>query len=205
MKITQRLLRDASHPTGVTERIARAAEGGTISNDEAVAAWVTVFTAGHETSVTLITNTLHAIVHQQGIFDDIHGNEALIIPAVEETLRLHTPVVVALRVARHETTLADQHIRRGDRLTVLLGAANRDPSVFDGPHEFALHRTNARSHLAFGLGAHHCLGSQLARMEARAVVRAVSRQAEHLALAQPTSWVPGRSFRSLRSLILTVA
>lgn len=91
--------------------------------------------------------------------------------AVEEILRLDSPVQLTARVARNDVEVAGTTIRRGELVVVYLAAANRDPAVFPDPHRFDIERPNAGKHLAFSGGRHFCLGAALARAEGEVGLR----------------------------------
>jgi cytochrome P450 len=93
--------------------------------------------------------------------------------AVEEILRLESPVQMLPRTARCDVEIAGQRIRAGQLIILLLGGANRDPRVFTDPGRFDITRPNARDHLAFGSGIHGCLGAALARIEGAVALRAL--------------------------------
>ena len=92
---------------------------------------------------------------------------------VEEVLRLDPPVLLTARMAACDTELAGQQVRAGSMVTAILGGANRDPEVFADPQRFDVARANARDHIAFSSGRHHCLGAQLARMEGDVGLRTI--------------------------------
>jgi cytochrome P450 len=85
--------------------------------------------------------------------------------AVEEVLRHDSPVQLTGRTAKAGAVVAGREVRAGTRVTLLLGAANRDPEVFADPTRFDVTRANARDHLAFSAGIHYCVGAGLARLE----------------------------------------
>jgi cytochrome P450 len=91
--------------------------------------------------------------------------------AVDELLRLESPVQMTGRLCIADTEIDGVEIPRGTPLLCLLGAANRDPAVFDNPTVFDLDRPNSRDHLALSAGVHYCLGANLARMEGRLGLR----------------------------------
>jgi cytochrome P450 len=92
--------------------------------------------------------------------------------AVEEILRLESPVQLTARVARTDTVVAGTPVEQGQMVVVYLAAANRDPAVFADPHRFDVERDNAGRHLAFSGGRHFCLGAALARAEGEVGLRA---------------------------------
>ena len=91
--------------------------------------------------------------------------------AVEEILRLESPVQLSARVARRDIDVAGTTIRRGEMVVLYLAGANRDPAVFEDPHRFDIERPNANKHLSFSSGRHFCLGAALARAEGEVGLR----------------------------------
>jgi cytochrome P450 len=92
---------------------------------------------------------------------------------VEEVLRLDPPVLLTARMSVRDTELGGHPVRAGSMVTAVLGGANRDPEVFPDPLRFDVARPNARDHISFSAGRHHCLGAQLARMEGEVGLRAI--------------------------------
>ena len=139
--------------------------------------------AGFETTVNLLGNAvvlLDAHPDQwQALLADPSGWDR----AVEEVLRLDSPVQLTGRTALTDTTVAGRRVPAGGRVTVLLGAANRDPEVFADPARFDVTRANAREHLAFSAGLHYCVGAGLARLEAVVALRALARHFPGLRVA----------------------
>jgi len=129
-----------------------------LSDDEVVAAVVLLLNAGHEASVNAFGNGM------VGLLSGGHRPAANITLTVEEMLRFDAAAQLFERTAMESVTLGETTIEAGQKVAVLLGAANRDPAVFDQPDEFRVDR-DPNPHLAFGVGLHHCLGSPLARME----------------------------------------
>ena len=115
--------------------------------------------------------------------------------AVEEILRFESPVQWTGRVAMTDVVLNGHTICRGDLVLAGIGAANRDPSVFDDPERFNVERTENR-HIAFGFGIHYCLGAMLAKLEAQIALTEFFRRYPHAALAQKSlRWRPGLVLR----------
>jgi cytochrome P450 len=145
-----------------------------LTEEELHATVLLLLGAGFETTVNLLGNAV--------VLFDAHREqwEALVAEpsgwdgAVEEVLRHDSPVQITGRAARADVRLAGQEIRAGARITLLLGAANRDPAVFDEPTRFDVTRANAREHLAFSGGIHYCLGAGLARLEAVVALRTLA-------------------------------
>jgi pimeloyl-[acyl-carrier protein] synthase len=124
----------------------------------------------------------------------------LIKSAVEELVRYDSPIQRTVRVAREDLELGDARICRGERISLMIGAANRDPAAFPNPDRLDVGR-GERRHLAFGLGPHFCLGSSLARLEGQVAIAAVVAQFPGLRLlTEAPEWKPNLNFRGLRSL-----
>lgn len=129
-----------------------------LSGDEVVASVVLLLNAGHEASVNVFGNGLVAML-RRGLRPG-----AVVAPAVEEMLRFDSALQLFERTATADTVVGGVLVREGDKVAALLGAANRDPAVFERPDDFVVDR-EPNPHLAFGAGVHFCLGSPLARME----------------------------------------
>ena len=154
---------------------------GELSHDEAASTWVLLFLAGHETSANLIANVVHALATHPDARAQVAA--AGVAAAVEETLRWDPPVPLNGRMAKATTDVGGVRVEKGTFVNTIVGAANRDPSVFEAPEEFRVHRVQAPTHLSFGQGTHFCLGAQLARAEVEVGVETLLRRAPDLCLA----------------------
>jgi cytochrome P450 len=130
-----------------------------------------VLAAGFETTVNLLGNGIRMLLDAPEHLDTLRQRPDLWPNAVEEILRLESPVQLTARVAHNDVELAGRRIKRGELVVVYLAAANRDPSVFPDPHRFDIERPNAGKHLAFSGGRHFCLGAALARAEGEVGLR----------------------------------
>lgn len=130
-----------------------------------------VLAAGFETTVNLLGNGIRLLLDTPEQLRRLQERPQLWPNAVEEILRLESPVQLTARVARTDTEVAGRPIKRGDMVVVYLAAANRDPAVFTDPHRFDVERDNANRHLAFSGGRHFCLGAALARAEGEVGLR----------------------------------
>lgn len=139
----------------------------TLEPDEAVVTALLLLAAGHETTSALISNAIVALSESQNL---VRRAAIQIEDFVEEVLRWDSPVQVTGRVAADDLDLQGSHIADGDQVVVVLGAANRDSAVFRDPDRFDPARERA-GHLAFGHGAHFCVGAALARLETAEVIR----------------------------------
>ena len=130
-----------------------------------------VLGAGFETTVNLISNAVGRFSEHPDQLARCLEDPTLWDGAVEEVLRHDSPVQLTGRTAVRDTTVAGIDLPAGTTVLIMLGGANRDPAVFADPDRFDVGRANAGDHLAFSLGAHFCLGAQLARLEARVALR----------------------------------
>ncbi|OBG59671.1 cytochrome P450 [Mycobacterium sp. E3339] len=142
-----------------------------LDSDELQAIAGLVLAAGFETTVNLLGNGIRMLLDAPDRLDTLRHRPELWPNAVEEILRLESPVQLTARVALGDVELAGQQLRRGDLVLVYLAAANRDPAVFAEPHRFDIERPNAGRHLAFSGGRHFCLGAALARAEGEVGLR----------------------------------
>jgi cytochrome P450 len=123
---------------------------------------------GIETTEGMITN---AVLHLAADLPSLQDAE--LDDAIEESLRMEPAAAVVDRYATRDVSLGGAEIRRGDLVIVSIAGANRDPAVFPDPDRFLVDRPNARQHLAFAHGPHVCIAADLARLETRAVLRAL--------------------------------
>lgn len=130
-----------------------------------------VLAAGFETTVNLLGNGIRMLLDAPEHLDTLRRRPELWPNAVEEILRLESPVQLTARMALNDVDVAGRQLHRGDLVLVYLVAANRDPAVFADPHRFDIERPNAGRHLAFSGGRHFCLGAALARAEGEVGLR----------------------------------
>jgi cytochrome P450 len=181
--------------------IAAEEAGDRLTEDELLATCVLLFFAGHETTVNLIGNGTLALLRHPDQLQRLHAKPALIGNAVEELLRYDSPVQRTGRVASEDLEFNGIFLRRGDRVNMLVGAANRDPAQFADPDRLDITRPNAAQHLSFAAGIHYCVGAPLARLEAQLAIAALLRRAPTLRLVdeRPT-WRSTFVLRGLQSL-----
>jgi cytochrome P450 len=130
-----------------------------------------VLAAGFETTVNLLGNGIRMLLDTPEHLDTLRQRPESWPNAVEEILRLESPVQLTARLAVKDVEIAGTQIKRRELVIVYLAAANRDPSVFPNPHHFDIERPNAGKHLAFSGGRHFCLGAALARAEGEVGLR----------------------------------
>ncbi len=146
-------------------------EGPHLSHEELLATAGLVLAAGFETTVNLLGNGICMLLETPEHLATLADRPKLWPNAVEEILRLDSPVQLSARIASKDTDIAGTLVRRGERVILYLAGANRDPKVFDDPHRFDIERENAGKHLSFSGGRHFCLGAALARAEGEVGLR----------------------------------
>lgn len=153
-------------------QLIEAADGGVRLNESELRAVAgLVLAAGFETTVNLLGNGIRLLLSNPDQLAALTDDPSLWPNAVEEILRLDSPVQLTARVALTDTEIAGRQVQSGEIVIVCLAAANRDPKVFTDPHRFDVRRANAGRHLAFSGGRHFCLGAALARMEGEVGLR----------------------------------
>jgi cytochrome P450 len=186
--------------------IAARDSGDRLSEEELIILGGSILVAGYETTANQISLSLVTLLDHPAELAKLRADPGLIHGAVEEMLRYVTINVLPLaRVTTEDVELSGVMIPANELVLPLSWAANRDPQVFSEPGRFDVSRGPA-SHLAFGTGAHHCLGAPLARVEVQESVRALVTRLPGLALAVPPEelrFKPGMALRSLRELLIT--
>ncbi len=150
-----------------------------------------LFAGGQETTVRLLSFAVRIMAEQPDVQAALRADRELIPNFIEETLRFESPLRSQFRMARTRTRVAGVDIPAGSTLMLLPGAANRDPRTFDDPSTFDLRRPNARNHLAFGHGIHHCAGAHLARAEGRVTVNRLLDRTSDIAVSRADHGDPG--------------
>ncbi|MFI7351432.1 cytochrome P450 [Streptomyces sp. NPDC049936] len=177
-----------------------AADAGGLTAEELLGMAFLILVAGHETTVNLISATVHSLLTHPGQLDRLRAEPDLAGGAVEESLRFNSPVhASAFRFAAEPLELAGTPVAAGDSVLVSLAAASRDPGHFPDPDRFDIGRA-PRGHLGFGHGLHHCLGAPLARMEATVAVRLLLERYPTLAFATDPATLTWRTSTLLRGL-----
>jgi cytochrome P450 len=164
-------LRRAPGDDLMSQLIQASEEGAQLSDRELQATAGLVLAAGFETTVNLLGNGIRMLLDHPGQLATLAARPELWPNAVEEILRLESPVQLSARVARKDVDLAGTVVRRGEMVVTYFAGVNRDPTVFAEPHRFDVERHNANKHLSFSGGRHFCLGAALARAEGEVGLR----------------------------------
>jgi cytochrome P450 len=163
-----------------------------------------LFAAGQETTARLLCAGMRFLCEHPTVAEDLRGDSEAISNFVEECLRLEGPIKGSFRLALRDTTLAGVDIPAGSVLMAIVGAANRDPRIFEDPDRFDAGRSNARRNIAFGHGEHFCIGAGLARAEARIGFERLLARLDDIRLVNPGALSYAESFiiRGLNDLPL---
>jgi cytochrome P450 len=170
-----------------------------LTSDEVVATAVLLLMAGHEATVNVIGNGVWALLRHADEWQRLLKDPALLEPAVEELIRYDSPLQLFERTATEDVEIAGFRIAKGEKIAALLGAAARDPEVFDAPDTLDLGRS-PNPHIGFGVGIHYCIGAPLARVEVAAALRALTLRLPALRLANQPERRPEFVIRGLRTL-----
>lgn len=164
----------------------------------------TLFAAGQETTARLLATAMRILAEQPALADELRTDREAIPNFIEECLRMESPIKGPFRLALCDTQLAGVDIPMGSVVMAMLGAANRDPRVFEDANRFDAKRANARRNIAFGHGEHFCPGSSLTRTEARISIERLLARLDELQLANPSalSYLPSFIIRGLNDLPL---
>ncbi|MFD6876681.1 MULTISPECIES: cytochrome P450 [unclassified Streptomyces] len=179
-------------------------EGGdSLSPDELIGMSLLLLIAGHETTVHMIGNGMRALFAHPDQLADLRADPGLLDGAIEEMLRYDGPVETCTeRLALQDVAMGGVVIPAGSAVLIAMADADRDPARFREPDRFDIHR-DARGHIAFGHGLHHCLGAPLARMEGRIALRSLLERFPGLTRdtdATEPDWLPGMLLRGVREL-----
>ena len=159
--------------------------------------------AGNETTRNALSGGIQALCQHPDQFERLRRDPSLLPQAIEEILRWVSPVMQFRRTAICDTQIGDKEIRKGDKVVMYYGAANRDPRVFDNPEVFDITRT-PNPHLAFGIGTHFCMGSHIARLEMRVTLEEFLRRFPKLSLAGPPERLQSNFISGIKRLPLNL-
>lgn len=190
--------------TNLVSTLMGASDEERLSEDELVAMVLILLFAGADTTKALLGNGSLALLSDREQWERFRSDPAgMIAGATEEMIRFVSPVQTLWRVTTEPVTLHGVEIDQGTTLLLLMGAASRDPSLFDDPDRFDITRTDSREHISFGHGTHFCLGTSLARMECGAFFTQLATRFPDVRLAQDpdtVEWGGNIQFRCITGL-----
>jgi cytochrome P450 len=155
--------------------------------------------AGGDTTRNLVAGGLLTLLEHPDVLAELHRDPGLIPGAREELLRWVTPVIYMRRTATRDTEIAGQHIRAGDKVVRYFAAANRDPRRFENPDVLDIRR-DPNPHIAFGAGAHVCLGQHIARVEIDCMLAEVLGRLHDVELAEEPEWLASNFISGIKRM-----
>jgi cytochrome P450 len=182
----QRLVVQAheQHPDSLIGDIVAAQDaGGEISDHEIASVCYSLLFAGHETTTTLMGNSIRVLLAHRASWEALVADPSRIPAAMDEILRYSGSIVAWRRRATRDAEIGGVAIPEGANILLVMGSANRDEEVFADPDTFDIGRENARSHLSFGFGIHYCLGNMLAKLQNRIMLEETAATVPSLRLA----------------------
>lgn len=183
----------------ISHLIAASEDGEKLSTDELITTCILLLNAGHEATVHAMANAVKLLLETNsgGALLDMSSRET----CVEETLRMAPPVHLFTRYAYESVDIFGHRFNRGDEVGLLLGAANRDPEIWDNPDRFMPGRA-VSANVSFGAGAHFCIGAPLARLELACALPILFQRCPDLRLATPPQLANLYHFHGLRQLMV---
>ena len=174
-------------------------DGAPLTWGELAAYYIVIVAAGNETTRHLVSGATIALDQTPGAWERLAAEPAVLAPAVEEMFRHVTPLSAMRRTATRDLVIDGREITAGEKVVLWFAAANRDPDVFEDPHEFRVDRT-PNDHLTFGWGVHFCLGAHLARAEVRGFYRAALDRGLRFEVTGQPERLPQNIFRGWRHI-----
>ncbi len=173
--------------------------GEKLTEDELISTAILLLNAGHEATVNVTGNGVVALLQNREQWERWRANPTLTTSAVEELLRYDTPLHLFNRWVLEDLEFGGQQLKRGMQVSLLLGAANRDPQTFEEASKLNVAREK-NPHLSFGGGIHYCLGAPLARLELQTALPILLERAPDLQLAEMPAFRNSYHFRGVGSL-----
>lgn len=190
--------------SGLIADLAARHRGGELEQVVALGIMITLFGAAGESTASLLGSAAWILGTRPDVQRRLRADPDLLDPFLEEVLRFESPFRGHYRHVRRDTTLGGTQLPADSRLLLMWGAANRDPAQFEAPEQFRLDRRGGKAHLAFGKGAHFCVGAALARLEARIVLRMLLERSSWIEADDVGAWLPSIGVRRLERLTLAV-
>ena len=198
-KINKQCLEENIDSKGLAKEIYRSTAENSEEDQLAGMLVRSLLSAGIDTTVSAIGNLLWCLAENSEQFQLIKNNKSLVGNAVEESLRLTSPVKAFCRTSATDTEVSGVTIEEGTKILCVLGSANTDPEVWRTPLKYDVNRRTI-GHLALGVGVHNCVGQTLARAEITALVSSLTELVKVIKLAGKPTWKPNNAMRSLATL-----
>jgi cytochrome P450 len=182
-------------------------QGEKLNNDELMSFVILLYIAGHETTVNLIGNSMHALLTHPKQLAEMRKTGCT-PNMIDELLRFNGPVQHTIRTPLVDSVIQvgqdDLKIAKGSLVLASLGAGNHDPTVFANPHELDFSRKNSNRHLAFAAGVHYCLGASLAKLETEVAIGTLVQTFTNIDVASEPEWRDRLTIRGVSKFELNV-
>jgi cytochrome P450 len=182
-------------------------QGEKLNNDELMSFVILLYIAGHETTVNLIGNSMHALLTHPKQLAEMRQTGCT-PNMIDELLRFNGPVQHTIRTPLVDSVIRvgqdDLKIAKGSLVLASLGAGNHDPTVFANPHELDFSRKNSNRHLAFAAGVHYCLGASLAKLETEVAIGTLVQTFANIEVASEPEWRDRLTIRGVSKFELNV-
>jgi cytochrome P450 len=195
-------MKRANPGDGMLDALMAASDRGEFSEAEVVATTFLFFAVGHLDISYLIVNGLRLMADDPSLLSAYRDEPDMRLPMINEILRFDTPEQFVSRQTTEPTQVGDVVIPAGELIMLMIGAANKDPAVFDNPHSFDARRPPGRRHLAFGAGMHGCAGQILARAQAHVVFSTIAERFSGVRLVGDIEWGHTEFIRAMHRLPL---
>lgn len=175
-------------------------DGEPLSRVDQTSFFTNMIAAGNETTRSSLSGAIWLLAKHPDQRRLLIDDPGMIESALDELLRRHTPGIHMARTAKCDVEVGGALIKKGERVAMLYGAGNHDPSVFPDPYRLDLRRNNAREHLAFGTGIHHCLGWRLARLQLRLILTAFLREFPNYTVTDEPDMIVSNLVHAMKTL-----
>lgn len=203
-KVMELCRRSNLSPDGIGARIFDAVDAGEITEDEGNMLLRALLSAGLDTTISSISAALLCLARNPEQYGLLRADSALTRTALDEAIRLESPVQTFFRTTSKATAIAGVRVPADAKVMLLLAAANRDPRRWPEPDRYNLTRRTG-GHVGFGTGIHRCVGEMLSRMEGEAVLDALARRCQSIRITEEPTLRYNNSLRGYLSIPLAVA
>ncbi|MFK7978096.1 MAG: cytochrome P450 [Halioglobus sp.] len=199
--IAEQCQRSALNETGFGAQIYAAADAGTITHEQAPLLVRSLLTAGMDTTIHGLGHTLYCLAANPDQWQKLRNNTELSRAALDEAVRLLSPVQTFYRTTTREVNIGGTQIEKDQKVLLVLASANRDPRRWERPDEYDIER-ETRGHVGFGAGIHMCVGQMLARLEAEVLLTVLAEKVSSITLLKPPELRLNNTLHALANLPL---
>jgi hypothetical protein len=197
--VTEQCRRENLSPDGIGARVHEAVDTGEITAEEATLLVRSLLSAGLDTTVNALGAAIYCLARFPDEMAKLNRNPSLARAAFEEAIRFESPVQTFFRTTTQPVEIGGVQLGEGEKVLMLLGAANRDPRKWDRPDIYDIERRTA-GHVGYGAGVHMCVGQLLARVEGEAMLAALARRVRSIRIDGEVKRAFNNTLRGLASL-----